>query len=43
MKRFVRDEVVKAMNGCANGQQTIEEARTTIGSKLPEQASAVLA
>lgn len=36
VKRVVRDEVVKAMNGWATGQQTIEEARATIQSKLPE-------
>jgi stage II sporulation protein R len=36
VKRVVRDEVVKAMNGWASGQQTIEEARATIQSKLPE-------
>ncbi|MFF2889902.1 stage II sporulation protein R [Paenibacillus sp. NPDC057967] len=36
VKRVVRDEVVKAMNSWATGQQTIEEARATIQSKLPE-------
>lgn len=36
VKRIVRDEVVKAMNSWATGQQTIEEARATIKSKLPE-------
>ncbi|MHA6481405.1 stage II sporulation protein R [Paenibacillus sp. strain BS8-2] len=36
VKRIVRDEVVKAMNGWATGQQSIEEARLTIQSKLPE-------
>lgn len=36
VKRVVRDEIVKAMNGWAAGPQTIEEARDTIQSKLPE-------
>ncbi|REK69494.1 stage II sporulation protein R [Paenibacillus paeoniae] len=36
VKRIVRDEIVKAMNSWATGQQTIEEARATIQSKLPE-------
>ncbi|WP_108995032.1 stage II sporulation protein R, partial [Paenibacillus agaridevorans] len=36
VKRIVRDEIVKAMNGWATGPQNIEEARRTIQSKLPE-------
>lgn len=36
VKRVVRDKVVEAMNGWAAGQQTIEEARATLQSKLPE-------
>lgn len=36
VKRVVRDKVVEAMNGWAAGQQSIEEARETIQSKLPE-------
>lgn len=36
VKRIVRDEIVKAMNGWATGPQNIEEARSTIQSKLPE-------
>lgn len=39
VKRVVRDEVVKAMNSWATGPQTIEEARATIQSKLPELES----
>ncbi|MDQ6420994.1 stage II sporulation protein R [Paenibacillus sp. LHD-117] len=41
VKRIVRDEVVKAMNGWATGPQTIEEARKTIESKMPELESIV--
>lgn len=36
VKRVVRDEVVKAMNGWAADPQTIEEARRTITTRLPE-------
>lgn len=36
VKRIVRDEVVKAMNSWATGDQTIEQARATIGARLPE-------
>lgn len=36
VKRIVRDEIVKAMNSWATGQQTIEQARETIRAKLPE-------
>lgn len=36
VKRMVRDEIVKAMNSWATGQQTIEQARETIRAKLPE-------
>ncbi len=36
VKRIVRDEVVRAMNSWATGQETIEEARETIRRKLPE-------
>lgn len=41
VKRVVRDKVVEAMNGWAAGQQTIEEARATIQSKLPELQAVV--
>ena len=41
VKRVVRDEVVKAMNSWATGQETIEEARQTIRTKLPELQSIV--
>ncbi|MFD0590575.1 stage II sporulation protein R [Paenibacillus sp. GCM10027627] len=43
VKRIVRDEIVKAMNSWATGPQTIEEARATIQSKLPEVESIVQA
>ncbi|MBD2868322.1 stage II sporulation protein R [Paenibacillus arenilitoris] len=36
VKRLVRDEIVKAMNGWATGPQTIEEARRTIMANMPE-------
>ncbi|MGM0883948.1 MAG: stage II sporulation protein R [Bacillota bacterium] len=36
VKRLVRDEIVKAMNGWVTGPQTIEEARQTIIANMPE-------
>ncbi|WP_082311060.1 stage II sporulation protein R [Paenibacillus sp. FJAT-27812] len=36
VKRVVRDEIVKAMNGWVTGPQTIEEARQTIIANMPE-------
>ncbi len=36
VKRVVRDEIVKAMQGWAAGPQTIEEARRTIAAHMPE-------
>lgn len=36
VKRVVRDEIVKAMNGWVTGPQTIEEARQTILAHMPE-------
>lgn len=36
VKRLVRDEIVKAMNGWVSGPQTIEEARQTIKANMPE-------
>ncbi|WP_169084470.1 stage II sporulation protein R [Paenibacillus sp. PL91] len=36
VKRLVRDEIVKAMNGWVTGPQTIEEARRTIIANMPE-------
>lgn len=36
VKRIVRDEIVKAMNGLVSGPQTIEEARQTIIANMPE-------
>ncbi|MCF2938416.1 stage II sporulation protein R [Paenibacillus alkaliterrae] len=36
VKRLVRDEIVKAMNGWVTAPQTIEEARRTIIANMPE-------
>lgn len=36
LKRRVRDAVIDSMNGWVTGPQTIEEARATIQSRLPE-------
>ncbi|WP_424766582.1 stage II sporulation protein R [Paenibacillus sp. sgz302251] len=36
VKRIVRDEIVKAMNGWVTAPQTIEEARQTIIGHMPE-------
>lgn len=36
VKRVVRDEIVKAMNGWVTGPQTIKEARKTIMAHMPE-------
>ena len=36
VKRLVRDEIVKAMNGWVKAPQTIEEARQTIIAHMPE-------
>lgn len=36
VKRLVRDEIIKAMNGWVTGPQTIEEARQTIIANMPE-------